>query len=146
MKGKLSLSAAVAVVALVVAAPVASAEPGPSRDWFERTADAAIQDAGAAPYADAFERPDTANRALEAAPDWFERAAAAAVRDAGATPYVDAFERPEITSVQSTTPAAVDTDTGRAWLELGIAFAIGLTLALGLVAVMRLRPNRPLAQ
>jgi hypothetical protein len=146
MKGKLSLSAAVAVVALAVAAPAALAEPGPPSDWFERAADAAIQDSVVTPYVDAFERPDTANRGIEVAPDWFERAASAAVRDAGATPYVDAFERPEITSVQSTTPTAVDTDTGRAWLELGIAFAIGLTLALGLVALTRLRPSRPLAQ
>jgi hypothetical protein len=145
MKGKLSLSAAVAVVALAVAAP-ALAEPGPPSDWFERAADAAIRDAAVTPYVDAFERPDTANRGIDVSPDWFERVAAAAVRDAGATPYVDAFERPEVTSVQSTTPTAVDSDTGRAWLELGIAFAIGLTLALGLVALMRLRPNRPLAQ
>jgi hypothetical protein len=146
MKGKFSLTAVVAVVALAVSAPAALGEPGPSRDWFERAADAAIRDTGATPYADAFERPDTANRAIEATPDWFERAAAAAVRDAGATPYADAFERPEVTSVPSTTPTVVDSDSGRAWLELGIAFAIGLTLALGLAARIGLRPNRPLAQ
>jgi hypothetical protein len=146
MKGMLSVAAGLTAVVLALTAPAALAEPGPSSDWFERTAAAAIGDAGPTPYADAFERPDTANRGPEVAPDWFERAAGTAIRNAGAAPYVDAFERPEITPTQSTSPTAVDSDSGRAWLELGIAFAVGLTLALGLVALVRLRPHRPLAQ
>jgi hypothetical protein len=145
MKGKLSVTAALTVLVLAVAVPPALAEPGPSSDWFERTA-AATNRAGATPYVDAFERPDTAGNGTAPAPDWFERAAAAAVRDAGPTPYVDAFERPEISSVQSTTPALADSDSGRAWLELGIAFAIGLALALGLVSLVWIRPTRPLAE
>ena len=145
MKGKLSLTAAVTVVALSVAAPAALAEPGPSSDWFDRTVATDIRDAGATPYVDAFERPDTSRIASEAAPDWFERAAAAVVRDARATPYVDAFERPEVTPSESSPPVA-ESGSDRAWLDLGIAFAIGLALALGLVAVARLRPNRPLTQ
>jgi hypothetical protein len=135
MKGKLSLTAVVAVAALAVAAPAAPAETGPPRDWFERAAHAAILDAGATPYVDAFQRPGTVNRGLEVAPDWFERAAGAAIRGASPTPYVDASERREVTSVSSTT-----------WLEVGIAFAIGLMLALGLVALMRFRPSRALTQ
>ena len=146
MKGTLSLAAVVAVIALAGAAPAALAEPGPPRDWFERAADAALRDAGATPYVDAFERPDTANRGTEAAPDWFERAAAASIREVAATPYVDAFERPVLTSTHATTPIGADSGSDRAWLELGVAFVIGLTLALGLIALMRVRPGRPLAQ
>lgn len=145
MKVKLSTIAGLTVVALALAAPAALAEPGPPRDWFEHAAKAA-RDSGATPYVDAFERPDTASRRIEVAPDSFDGATAPAVRDADATPYADAFERPEITSVQPTNPTVADTGSGRAWLELGIAFAIGLTLALGLVALMRIRLNRPLAQ
>ena len=145
MKGKLSFTAAVAFVALAVAAPAAVAEPGPPRDWFERAADAAIRTDGATPYVDAFERPDTANRGIEVAPDWFERAAAAAVRDAGAAPYADAFERPDPTSFQ-TASSAVESGTSIAWSQIGIAFAVGVLLALGLVTALRFRPNRPLAQ
>jgi hypothetical protein len=145
MKGKLSTTAALTIVALALAAPAALAEPGPSSDWFQRSVAAEVRDRDATPYADAFERPDRVSVVTEAAPDWFERAAAGAVRDQVATPYVDAFERPDVSSIQSTTPIVADSDSGRAWLELGIAFAIGLTLALGLAALVRLRPNRPLA-
>jgi hypothetical protein len=135
MKGKLSLSAVVAVAALAVAAPAAPAEPGPPRDWFERAAHAAFLDAGATPNVDASRRSDTVNRGVEVAPDWFERAAGTAIRGASPTRYVDAVERQELTSVPST-----------AWVEVGIAFALGFTLALGLVALVRFRPSRPLTQ
>jgi hypothetical protein len=138
MKSKLSLTTVVAVAGLAVAVLAAPAEASPARDWFERAAYAAILDAGATPY-DAFHRPDTVNRGIEVAPDWFERAAGAAIRGASPTPYVDAVEGRGVNSLLSTT-----------WLEVGIAFAIGftlgLTLPLGLEALTRLGPSRPLIQ
>jgi hypothetical protein len=144
MKGKLSVTTAVTVVAVALAAPAALAEPGPSADWFERAAAAAVRDSGATPYADAFERPDTVNREVEAAPDWFERAAAAAERNTTLVPYIDAFERPDPTSFEKAT-SSTDSGTDIAWSQIMIAFGVGLLLALGLMVALRFRLNRTLA-
>lgn len=141
MKAKLSL--AIAIAALTVGVPNAVADP--PADWFERAAAKAVASSTPTPYVDAFERPDSASVAVASAPDWFERAAAAATRDAGAVPYVDAFERPVVGTVQ-TTPVATDSGSTIAWSQIGLAFGLGLLLALGLVAAVRLRPSRPLAQ
>jgi len=140
MKAKLSL--AVAIAALTVGVPNAVADP-PS-DWFERAAAKAAESSTPTPYVDAFERPAAAS-VVASAPDWFERAATAATRDAGAVPYVDAFERPVVATVQ-TTPVATDSGSSIDWFQIGLAFGLGLLLALGLVAAVRLRPVRPLAQ
>jgi hypothetical protein len=63
------------------------------------------------------------------------------------TPYVDAFERPDPASFQASSPAASsNSGSGLAWGQIGIALGLALVLALGLVAALRFRPRRPLAQ
>ena len=153
MKGTLSLVISIMVAALAVAVP-AYADPGlngapemssaPTSDWFERAAAAAGRQGTVAPYVDAFERPGMA--ALRtSAPDWFERAAAADARGISAAPYVDAFERPAPVSISQTASSPLDTGTDIAWGQIGVAFGIGLVLALGLILAVRSRPSREVA-
>jgi hypothetical protein len=160
MKGKLSATAALTVVALALAVPAAPAQSGPPRDWFERAADAAVHDA--------------------VAPDWFERAAISAQNDAVvvsrpdshdlvtpvASGYLDAADRaqridvvvptassdahersaPPSGELTRSTTSVASSGTDLELPQIGIGFGIGLLLALGLVALLRFRPNRPLAQ
>ena len=118
MKGTLSLAIAILVAALAVSVPAAFADPG----------------LDGAPDMSATQTPD-----------WFERAAAAAERRNVSAPYVDAFERPPAVSTQ-TTSSTVDSGTSIAWEQIGIAFGIGLLLALGLMLAVRSRPSPPVAQ
>jgi hypothetical protein len=118
MKGKLPLVVALAVASLAVGVPAAIAEPGLT----------GAPEIGETP-----------------APDWFERASAAAERDAAPAPYVDAFERPDPTSFQTAT-SSTESGTDIAWSQIGIAFGVGLLLALGLAIALSHRPRRPLAQ
>jgi hypothetical protein len=72
-------------------------------------------------------------------PDWFERAAAAAVRDDVAA----------ITAA-SASPDVADESSARSgreveWSQLGAGFGIGLLLALGAYAGVRIARSRPLA-
>jgi hypothetical protein len=170
MKGTLSLVISIVVAALGVAVPAAFADTGlngpsdvsstPTPDWFERAAAAAERRGAIAPYVDAFERPGMAVQT--SAPDWFERAAAAAARDISSAPYVDAFERsapvstqaaPYVDAFERSTPVStqavsspLDSGTDIAWGQIGIAFGIGLMLALGLVLAVRSRPGREAAR
>ena len=66
-------------------------------------------------------------------------------RDAAPAPYVDAFERPDPTSFQTATSSPTESGTNIAWSQIGIAFGVGLVLALGLMVALRFRPNRTLA-
>ena len=148
MKGTLSLVISILVAALAVAVPTAFADPGlngapemsstPTPDWFERAAAAAERQGAVAPYVDAFERPGVALQT--SAPDWFERAAAADARDISAAPYVDAFERPAPVTTQ-TVSSSIDSGTDIAWGQIGLAFGLGLLLALGLSMAITL-PRR----
>jgi hypothetical protein len=148
MKGKALL--AVAAAALAVAVPTAAgADVAP--DWFERAAAAAERDSGTiSPYLDAFERPGSSvvrTDVAPAAPDSFERTAIAATQ--GSRSYRDAHERPGVSTLGNaigTSVAASDSGSNVAWSQLGIAFLLGLALALGLFAVTRLRPSRPAVQ
>ena len=148
MKGKALL--AVAAAALAVAVPTAAgADAAP--DWFERAAAAADRDSGTiSPYLDAFERPGSSVIRADVAPtapDWFERAAIASTQ--GSLSYRDAYERPGASTLGTaigTSVEASDSGSSVAWPQLGIAFLLGLALALGLFAVMRLRPTRPAVQ
>ncbi|HUG65743.1 MAG TPA: hypothetical protein VMK83_11040 [Gaiellaceae bacterium] len=151
MKGTLTLVSSIVVAALAVGAPAAFADPGlngapemssPTPDWFERAAAAGERNDAIGPYVDAFERPAIAVQVP--ASDWFERSAAAALRDAAPAPYVDAFERPVV--VTTPTTSSGESSTSIAWGQIGIAFGVGLMLALGLMLAMRSRPSRPLAQ
>jgi len=118
MHAKLSLVVALAVASLAVGIPTAIADPGLT----------GAPEIGETP-----------------APDWFERAAASAERDAAPAPYVDAFERPDPTSFQTATSSPTESGTNIAWSQIGIAFGVGLVLALGLMVALRFRPNRTLA-
>jgi hypothetical protein len=108
---KSSVSLAIAVAALTIGVPTAAADMGTSGslDWFERAAAAEVREAGATPYVDAFERPDSASASV--APS------AATTRDSGATPYVDAFERPD-------TAAGASVATSPDWFERSAAAAV----------------------
>ena len=148
MKGKALL--AVAAAALAVAVPTAAAADA-APDWFERAAAAAERDSGTiSPYPDAFERPGSSvirTAVAPAAPDWPERAAIASTK--GALSYRDAHERPGASTLGTaigTSVGASDSGPTVAWPQLGIAFLLGIALALGLFAVTRLRPSRPAVQ
>jgi hypothetical protein len=153
MKGTLSLVISIVVAALGVAVPAAFADTGLNGppdvsstltpDWFERAAAAAERRGAIAPYVDAFERPGMAGQT--SAPDWFERAAAAAARDISSAPYVDAFERSTPVSTQAAS-SPLDSGTDIAWGQIGIAFGIGLMLALGLALAVRSKPGREAAR
>ena len=72
-----------------------------------------------------------------------ELATAAQSGDTGVASYRDAAERPA--SHLFVSAAAPTTDSGESsveWGQVGIAFGVGLLLALGLVAAVRLRPTR----
>jgi len=112
MKVTLSL-VSILVAALAVAVPTASADPG----------------LNGAP-----------EMSSTPAPDWFERAAAAAERQGAAAPYVDAFERPPAVSAE-TTSSTIDSGAEIAWGQIGLAFGLGLLLALGLSMAITL-PRR----
>ena len=148
MKGKALL--AVTAAALAVAVPTAAAADA-APDWFERAAAAAERDSGTiSSYPDAFERPGSSvirTSVAPATPDWFERAAITATQ--GSQSYRDADERPGALALGTAIGTSVDaSDSGStiAWPQLGIAFLLGLALALGLFAVTRLRPSRPAVQ
>lgn len=119
MRTRLSLIAALAVISLAVGVPAAFADPGLN---------------GAPELVDAV--------------SYFHanELATAAASGATPTPYVDAFERPVPTSAQASTSTVRDSASSIAWGQIALAFGVGLVLAIGLMAVVRLRPSRPLAQ
>ena len=134
---------AVAIATLAIAVPTAAAGNA-APDWFERAALAAERDGDTGTvYVDAFERAGSSITRAEvaSAPDWLERAAIAASGS-----YLDAYERPGISALGTTVGSSTITaDSGSSfdWMQLGIAFLLGLALALALVAAARLRPGRP---
>ena len=119
MKTKLSLVIALAAIGVAVGVPAAFADPGLN---------------GAPELVDAV--------------SYFHANELATAATSGATPapYVDAFERPVPTSAQASTSTVGDSGSSIAWGQIALAFGIGLVLAIGLMAVVRLRPGRPLAQ
>jgi hypothetical protein len=58
---------------------------------------------------------------------------------------VDAFERPAPVTTDITS-RTVDSGSSIAWEQIGLAFGVGLVLALGLMLAVRARPSRPVAQ
>jgi len=119
MKARLSLVTAIAVSAFAVAVPATLADPG---------LDGAPKLVDAVSYFHANEL------------------ATAAASESTSTPYVDAFERPTPTDIQSSTPTVDDPGSSIAWGQIAVAFGLGLALAIGLMAALRLRPSRPVAQ
>jgi hypothetical protein len=119
MKARLSLVSAIAVTALAVSVPAAPADPG---------LDGAPKLADPVAYFHANEL------------------ASAATSGATSAPYADAFERPSPTSVAAPTSTVEDTGSSLAWGQISLAFVIGLLLAVGLMAAVRFRTSRPVAQ
>lgn len=119
MKSRLALIAAVAVTAFAFVVPAALADPGLN---------------GAPELVDAV--------------SYFHanELATAATSSQAPAPYVDAFERPVSTSGDATPSVIEDSGSSIAWGQVGLGFGLGIVLAIGLVAAVRLRPGRPLAQ
>jgi hypothetical protein len=131
MKARLSLVSAIAVTALAVAVPAAlanhdldgAAKPVDVVSDFRANelANAAALGTTSAPYA--VERPSAAS----------VQASTSTVEESGST-------------VQASTPTVAHSGSSIAWGQIALAFGVGLVLAIGLVAAVRFRPNRPIAQ
>ena len=152
MTRTISLIIGIALAALV-AVPTAFAEgrvgslqptPAPYVDAGDRGAQLgqAVVTPGA--YVDATERGVKA-AVTQSTPSTYvdanERSASPVTDNAG---YVDAIERGSVVSTP-TVVATTSTGSGFDWPQLGIGFAIGLALALGLLLAFRGTRQRPLA-
>jgi hypothetical protein len=139
MKTRLSLVTAIAVTALGVVVPAAVADSAPKladavRYFRANELATAAASATSAPSVDTFQRPVN------------ELGTAATTSGATSAPSVDTLERPVPTSGQASTSATGDSGSSIAWGQISLAFGVGLVLALGLMAVVRFRPRRPVVQ
>lgn len=139
MKAKLSFIAAVAITALAVGVPAAFAEG--------RLAGAPKSTDGVA-YFRANELATAAASGLDGVA-YFRANELATAAQSGSTTvasYRDAAERAVPQPQSSPVTPTIDSASDIEWGQIGIAFGVGLLLALGLTAALRFRPTRPLAQ
>jgi hypothetical protein len=128
MKARLSLVSAIAVTALAVAVPAALAN---------HDLDGAAKPVDAVSDFRANELANAAALGTTSAPYAVERPSAASVQASTST-----VEESGLTS----TPTVEHSGSSIAWGQIALAFGVGLVLAIGLVAAVRFRPNRPIAQ